>query len=108
VASPAALQVKVIRMGEKTRGEYQHDILNYVAARERHRAGEVSDEELLSLRPQTVFKKYAATICATCSFIRFGDASSPTRQRFTFCCDICFMSMLGEPRRISSSRSAFS
>jgi hypothetical protein len=48
------LQVKVIRMGEKTRGEYQHDILSYIAARERHRAGEVSDEELARLRQLAV------------------------------------------------------
>ena len=45
---------KVIRMGDKTRGEYQHDILSYIAARERHRAGEVSDEELARLRQLAV------------------------------------------------------
>jgi hypothetical protein len=41
-------------MGNKTRGEYQHDILSYIAARERHRAGEVSDEELARLRELAV------------------------------------------------------
>jgi hypothetical protein len=37
-------------MEEKTRGEYQHDILSYITARERHRAGEVTDKELARLR----------------------------------------------------------
>ena len=53
-ASPQRFSVKVIRMGDKTRGEYQHDILSYIAARERHRAGEVSDEELARLRELAV------------------------------------------------------
>ena len=41
-------------MGEKTRGEYQHDILSYIAASERQRAGEVSYKELAHLRQLAV------------------------------------------------------